>query len=90
MKSLQLTTECKGITKPQYTRFSNTKIGKPRGRLTSQNPSAKGISFTHWLSLYVNDSAFILPTREDAIKAVNLTLNHIKQFDLYMHNSTAV
>ena len=88
MESLQLSPECEEISKPQYKYFPNTKADKPRGRLTSQNPSAKGTAFTHWLSLYVDDSAFILPTREDATKTANLTLNHLKRFGLQMHTGS--
>ena len=89
MESLELTNECKKIDKPQYKYFPNTVAGKPRGRLTGQGTTAKGKDFTHWLSLYVDDSAFILPTREDATKTADLTLNHLKRFGLQMHTGTS-
>ena len=38
--------------------------------------------------LYVDDSAFILPTREDTTKTENLTRNHLKRFGLQMHTGT--
>jgi len=85
MESLKLTNECKEIVKPRYKYFPNTLTNKLRGRLTGQNTSAKEKEFAHWLSLYVNDSAFILLTREDTAKTVNLTLNHRKRFGLQMH-----
>ena len=89
MESLELTNECKEITKPQYKYFPNTKTGKPRRRLPGQDTSAKGKAFTHWLSLYVDDSACILPTREDAAKTANLILNYLKRFGLQTHTGTS-
>ena len=88
-ESLEFTNECKeNISKPEYKYFPNTQKDKPRGRLTDQITKTKGRDFTHWLSLYVDDSAFILPTREDATRTANLTLNHLKRFGLKMHTGT--
>ena len=48
----------------------------------------KGTACTHWISLYVDDSAFILPIQEDTTRTANLTLNHLKRFGLQMHTGT--
>ena len=78
MESLELTNKCESINKPEYKYFPNTQKDKPRGRLIGQGIKAKGRNFTHWLSLYVNNSTFILLTREDATRTVNSALNHLK------------
>ena len=62
--------------------FSDTENGKLRGRMTGQNVQSKGTEISHWMSLYADDNAFILPTREDAIKTTTLVENRLKQFGL--------
>ena len=88
MESLEETEEMKTIQIPTYKMFPDTAKGKPRGRLIGQNTQAKGTEFSHWISLYVDDSAFILPTRDDAIKTSNLVLKHLKKFGLQMHTGS--
>ena len=86
---MKSTTKSKEISKSQYKYFPNTTTGKSRERITGQITTAAGIEFTHWLSLYVDNSAFVLPTQEDAFKTANLTLNHLKKSGLQMHTGTS-
>ena len=62
METLEHTGKRKGISTPIYQYFPNTKKGVRRGRMTGQNVQSKGIEIAHWLSLYADDSAFILST----------------------------
>ena len=88
MESLETTQQRKEITTPRYNFFPNTAKNQPRGRLSGQNAQSKGTIFNHWLSLYVDDSAFILTSREDATRTANLVLEHLKKFGLKMHTGT--
>ena len=89
MESLELTSECKeSIGKIEYKYFPNMQKDKPRIRLTGQSTKTRGRDVTHWLYVY-DGSAFILPTREDAIRIANLTLNHLQRFGLKMYTGTA-
>jgi len=62
---------------------------KPRGRMIGKNIRYKGKETSHWIPLYVDDSAFILLTRDDVTKTANLALIHFKNFGLQIHDDTA-
>ena len=68
--------------------FTNTVEGKPRRRLSEKNTQSKGTEFPSWISLYVEDSVFILPTREGTSKKVNLTLKYLHKFGLQMQTGS--
>jgi len=89
---------CDGITRKHRQKKSNnnpilpfspdTAKGKPRGRVTGQNILSKGKEIFHWISLYMDGGTFILPTRDDMTKTVNLALTHFKKFRLQIHTGT--
>ena len=88
METLEQTEERAKISSPTYRYFPDTKKGEPRGRLTGQNVKSKGTEIFHWLSLYADDSAFILPSRDDAKRTANLVKTHLQRFGLQMHTGT--
>ena len=62
---------------------------KSRGRIIGQNIRSKCKEISHWIPLYVDDSAFILPTRDDVTKTANLVLVLFKTIALQIHADTA-
>ena len=78
--------EMRQIHISKYKMFPNTAKGKPQGRLIGQNTQLKDTEFPHWISLYVNNSAFILTTREDTSKSAKLALKHLRTFGLRTTN----
>ena len=88
METLELTEERAKISSPTYRYFPDTKKGEPRGRMTGHNVKSKGTEISHWLSLYADDSAFILPSRDDAKRTANLVKTHLQRFGLQMHTGT--
>ena len=68
--------------------FPNTAKGKPQGRFIVQNTQSKDRDFPHWISLYVDNIALILPTRGNASKTTNLALKHLRKFGLQMHTGS--
>ena len=88
METLEQKEERTQISSPTYRYFPDTKKGAPRGRMRGQNTISKGTEIIHWLSMYADDSAFILPTREDANQTSNLVKPHLERFGLQMHTGT--
>jgi hypothetical protein len=63
--------------------------GNSRGRLTSMPINTKGgEKFSFFKSYYVDDAAFILLSREDAIRATKLIVSHFKRFGLTVHTGS--
>jgi len=63
--------------------------GNSRGRLTSMPVNTKeGERFSFFKSYYVDDAAFILLNREDAIRATKLIVSHFKRFGLTVHTGS--
>ena len=59
------------------------KEGRARGQLTKMPVKTKeGERFSFFKSCYVDDAAFILLNREDAIRATKLIVSHFKRFGL--------
>ena len=72
----------------QYTYFPEHKNGNSktrRGRLLSQNTTAKGTPFYFNSSFYVDDSFFIFQTRQELHQAIIDLDNHFARFGLIMH-----
>jgi exonuclease III len=55
------------------------------GRLNGQNPKAKGVSFSLFYLLYIDDGVFMFNSREDLIKGTNMLYDLFKMFGLSMH-----
>jgi hypothetical protein len=56
-----------------------------KGRLLSQNPSAKGSSFDFQTSFFVDDSFFLFHDRQELQKAIAKLDCHFTRFGLIMH-----
>ena len=60
--------------------------GKARGQLTKMPvKTKKGERFSFFKSCCVDDAAFMLLNREDAIRATKLIVSHFKRFGLTAH-----
>ena len=71
---------------PDFRWFPNTKqSNKTRGKFSCISWKNKGTKFTFYQSLYVDDAAFILLNRDDAIEAMMLIATHFKRFGLTIH-----
>ena len=63
--------------------------GRPQGQLTKMPvKTKKGERFNFFKSYYVDDAAFILLNREDAIRATKLIVSHFKRFGLTVHTGS--
>jgi hypothetical protein len=71
-----------------YSYFPENKIGNLktiRGRLLSQNTTAKGHPFNFRSSFYVDDSFFIFQNRDELQQVASTLSTHFKRFGLIMH-----
>ena len=68
---------------PKYCQSKTT-----RKRLRGQHTQSKGTEFPHWIPIYINNSVFILPTRDDTSKTANLALKHLWKFGLQTHTGS--
>ena len=64
------------------------KDNKTRGQLKNISWKNKGDKFTFFSSYYVDDAAFILLNRNDAIEATKLMYSHFKRFGLTIHTGS--
>ena len=63
--------------------------GRARGQLTKMPvKTKKGERFSFFKSSYVDDAAFMLLNREDAIRATKLIVSHFKRFGLTVHTGS--
>jgi len=72
----------------QYAFFPENKNGNLatiKGRLLSQNTSAKGTPFLFNSSFYVDDSFFLFATRQELQQAIEDIDQHFARFGLIMH-----
>ena len=76
-------------SKPIYFTYfpenKNGNISTTKGRLTSQNTTAKGTPFNFNTSFYVDDSFFIFETIEELRQATVELDQHFSRFGLIMH-----
>ena len=62
---------------------------RARGQLTKMPVKTKeGEKFSFFKSYYVDDAAFLLLNREDAIRATKLIVSHFKRFGLTVHTGS--
>ena len=76
------------FTKPDFRWFPNTKNDKIRGKLNNITWRNKGTSFNFFQSFYVDDAAFILLSRTEAIEATKTIVKHFKRFGLTVHTGS--
>ena len=72
----------------RYSYFPENKNGNlntTKGRLISQNTSAKGSLFEFTSSFYVDDSFFVFETRQELLQAITELDKHFARFGLIMH-----
>jgi hypothetical protein len=70
---------------PDLRWYEDTQAGKPRGQLRGTNHSNKGTKFSFFKSYYVDDTAFILLSREELVTASKLIVSHFRRFGLTIH-----
>jgi hypothetical protein len=63
----------------------NGNVGTTRGRLLSQNTSAKDITFIFQSSFYVENSFFVFQNRDELTDAIGVLKAHLSRFGLTMH-----
>ncbi len=72
---------------PDFKWFADTLDGRCRGHLTGTDPKNIGTgSFSLWRSLYVDDAAFLVTNRNDAVRGSRLIVKHFRKFGLTVHS----
>jgi hypothetical protein len=72
----------------QFSYFPENKNGNLKtckGRLLSQNLSAKGLPFEFWNSFFVDDSFFLFQNHQELQNAIEQLNRHFARFGLIMH-----
>jgi hypothetical protein len=70
---------------PDFRWQPDTLDGKPRGQLCGTRHTTEGTRFSFFKSYYVDDTAFILLSREELVAASKLIVSHFRRFGLTIH-----
>ena len=73
---------------PDFRWYPDTQDGKPRWQLCGTKHVNKGTKFSFFKSYYVDDTAFILLSREELVTASKLIVSHFRRFGLTIHTGT--
>jgi hypothetical protein len=73
---------------PDFRWRPDTQAGDARGQLCGTRHSTKGTLFSFFKSYYVDDTAFILLSREELVTASKLIVSHFRRFGLTIHTGS--